>query len=340
MKKMKLMIILLVATSMFFTSCSKKNNESTATQQMDDTVTIKIDTVSLQMIEDDYEYFAIVKPEALNNIAPTTPGRIEQIFVEVGDYVVKGQKLIQMDATMLRQSRTQLNNLEKNFERYEELFKVGALSKAEYDAQKTQLDVAKNNIKTLEENTQLLSPISGIVTMRNYDSGDLYAGNPILQVQQISPVKLLINVSESQYSLVKKGMKANVNVDVFQNENFPGTISLIYPTLDPRTHTFTAEVKLPNKNSKVRPGMYGKVYLNFGASENVVVPEQAIVKITGSPDRYVYLLEGDKVVYTKITLGRRLENGYEVLSGLKDGDKVAITSFLKLKNGSQVTIVK
>lgn len=325
--------------SVVLASCSKKGDQASAVAK-EDTVTIKTATVGVQTIEDDFEYSALVRAEAVNNIAPTTPGRIENIFVEIGDYVVKGQKLIQMDATLLRQSRTQLNNLEKNFERFEELYKVGGISKAEYDAQKTQLDVARNNIKTLEENTQLLSPISGVVTMRNYDSGDLYAGNPILQIQQISPVKLLINISESQYTMVKKGMSAKVKIDVFGNEEFSAKISLIYPTLDPRTHTFTAEVSLPNANSKVRPGMYGKVYLNFGATQNVVVPEQAIVKITGSPDRYVYLLEGDKVVYTKVVLGRRLENGYEVISGLKDGDQVAITSLLKLKNGSHVIVVQ
>jgi hypothetical protein len=80
--------------------------------------------------------------------------------------------------------------------------------------------------------------------------------------------------------------------------------------------------------------------LNFGAYENPVVPEQALVKITGSPDRYVYLVQGDKVIYTKVTLGRRLENGYEVISGIKDGDQVAVTSLLKLKNGSNVIIVQ
>lgn len=339
MKKVRPIFIMMMIASMFLTSCSKKAEVATETTTMD-TVSVKIATVKTQTIEEDFEYSALVRAEALNNIAPTTPGRIEKIFVEIGDYVVKGQKLIQMDATMLRQSRTQLNNMEKNFERFEELYKVGGISKAEYDAQKTQLDVARNNIKTLEENTQLLSPISGVVTMRNYDSGDLYAGNPILQVQQISPVKLLINISESQYNLVKKGMNANVKLDVFPNEVFPAKISLIYPTLDARTHTFTAEVSLPNKNSKVKPGMYGKVYLNFGAYENPVVPEQALVKITGSPDRYVYLVQGDKVVYTKVILGRRLENGYEVLSGIKDGDQVAVTSLIKLKNGSNIIIVQ
>ncbi|HPE40209.1 MAG TPA: efflux RND transporter periplasmic adaptor subunit [Bacteroidales bacterium] len=339
MKKIQQLVVMTMIMSVVLASCSKKTDVA-GTVDSGDTVTVRTATVGVQTIADDYEYSALVRAEAVNNIAPSTPGRIENIFVEIGDYVVKGQKLIQMDATMLRQSRTQLNNQEKNFERFEELYKVGGISKAEYDAQKTQLDIARNNIKTLEENTQLLSPISGVVTMRNYDSGDLYAGNPILQVQQISPVKLLINISESQYTLVKKGMKANVKLDVFPNEVFVANISLIYPTLDPRTHTFTAEVSLPNKNSKVRPGMYGKVYLNFGATENVVVPEQAIVKITGSPDRYVYLVDGDKVVYTKVELGRRLENGYEVLSGLKNGDQVAITSLLKLKNGTTIKIVQ
>lgn len=339
MKKIQQLVVMTMIMSVVLASCSKKTDVAGIVDS-GDTVTVRTATVGVQTIADDYEYSALVRAEAVNNIAPSTPGRIENIFVEIGDYVVKGQKLIQMDATMLRQSRTQLNNQEKNFERFEELYKVGGISKAEYDAQKTQLDIARNNIKTLEENTQLLSPISGVVTMRNYDSGDLYAGNPILQVQQISPVKLLINISESQYTLVKKGMKANVKLDVFPNEVFVANISLIYPTLDPRTHTFTAEVSLPNKNSKVRPGMYGKVYLNFGATENVVVPEQAIVKITGSPDRYVYLVDGDKVVYTKVELGRRLENGYEVLSGLKNGDQVAITSLLKLKNGTTIKIVQ
>lgn len=336
---MKHLGIFTLVVAIFLTSCNSKKQEN-VTIAADEVLSIKIDSVQIQDVVQEFEYTAVVRPEALNNIAPTSPGRIEQIFVEVGQKVSKGQKLIQMDATMLRQARTQLNNLEKNFERFEELFKVGAISKAEYDAQKTQLDVSRNNIKNLEDNTQLHSPISGVVTMRNYDSGDIYAGNPILQIQQITPVKLLINISESQYQNIKLGMKAKILIDIFKGEEFNGKVTLIHPTLDPRTHTFTVEVTLPNGNTKVRPGMYGKVVFNFGAVKNVVVPEQAIVKVTGSSDRYVYVLNNDHVKYTKVILGRRLENGYEVLSGLNDGDQVAITTLTKLKNGSKVKIVQ
>ena len=106
--------------------------------------------------------------------------------------------------------------------------------------------------KNLKDNTQLLSPISGIITARNYDNGDIYAGNPIIQVQQIKPVKLLINVSEMQYTKIKKGMDVKVVVDVYDKDEFTGKVSLIYPTIDPRTHTFAVEISISNTNEKIR----------------------------------------------------------------------------------------
>lgn len=97
MKKVRQIFIMMMISGMVLTSCSKKT-EVTTEQTTEDTVSIKIATVKVQTIEEDFEYSALVRAEALNNIAPTTPGRIEKIFVEIGDYVVKGQKLIQMDA--------------------------------------------------------------------------------------------------------------------------------------------------------------------------------------------------------------------------------------------------
>src|SRR5690606_30441802 len=109
------------------------------------------------------------------------------------------------------QIRSQLNNMEVTFSRIDELYKVGGVSKAEWDAQKTSLEVMSNQYKNLMENTQLLSPIDGVVTARNYDSGDLYGmGMPLLIVEQISPVKLMIHVSESFFTKVRRGMDVDV----------------------------------------------------------------------------------------------------------------------------------
>ena len=324
----------------------KKAEDVDASKQtaQNDTIAIRVAQVHEEPVAQVFEYTAVVRAEVTNNIAPTIPGRIDKIFVEVGDFVTAGQKLLQMDATQQRQVKTQLDNLQENFNRLDELYKVGGVSKADWDAMKTQLDVLQNTYSNLSENTLLTSPITGIVTMRNYDSGDIYAGNPlspILQIQQIKPVKLLINVSETQYNDFKKGMPAKIKVDILGDVEINGRVSLIYPTLDARTHTFPVEITIPNENIKVRPGMYARAIFNLGSRNNVVVADNAIVKQPGSGDRYVYILNDDNTVsYVKITLGRRLNANYEILSGLKEGDKVAVTSLTKLKDGINVVVVE
>lgn len=292
-------------------------------------------------VEQIQEYTATVEAEVKNNIAPSSPVRIDKIFVEVGDHVSKGQKLVQMDAANLKQTKLQLDNQEVEFNRIDELYKVGGASKSEWDAAKMAYDVKKTAYQNLLENTSLLSPISGVVTARNYDSGDMYSGgNPVLTVEKITPVKLLINVSEVYFTKVKKGAPVNVKLDVYGDEAFEGKISLIYPTIDPSTRTFQVEIQLPNQNQKVRPGMFARASLNFGTEENVVVPDLAIVKQAGAGDRYVYVYKDGKVTYNKVELGRRMGAEYELKSGVPNNSQVVIAGQTRLINGTEVEVEK
>ena len=297
--------------------------------------------VTARPVEQIQEYTATVEAEVKNNIAPSSPVRIDKIFVEVGDHVSKGQKLVQMDAANLKQTKLQLDNQEVEFNRIDELYKVGGASKSEWDAAKMAYDVKKTAYQNLLENTSLLSPISGVVTARNYDSGDMYSGgNPVLTVEKITPVKLLINVSEVYFTKVKKGAPVNVKLDVYGDEAFEGKISLIYPTIDPSTRTFQVEIQLPNQNQKVRPGMFARASLNFGTEENVVVPDLAIVKQAGAGDRYVYVYKDGKVTYNKVELGRRMGAEYELKSGVPNNSQVVIAGQTRLINGTEVEVEK
>jgi RND family efflux transporter MFP subunit len=316
------------------------SNKNADNQEEDEKVKIKVEQVFQKEIDMLYDYTAIVQAEAVNNIAPTIPGRIDKIYVEVGSRVSKGQLLVQMDANSLTQAKSKLDNLETTFKRINELYKVGGVSKSDWEAQQTALDVARTAYQNLKDNTQLISPISGVVSLRNYDSGDLYAGNPILQVQQIRPVKLRINVSEMQYTKIKEGMEAKVKIEVYDNEEFTGKVSLVYPTIDPRSHTFPVEITIPNTDEKIRPGMYAKVSINMGKNNHVLVPDVSIIKQQGSGDRYVYVYKNGKVSYNKVVLGRRIEDMYEVISGVENGDFVATTTLSKLNNGMEVELVK
>lgn len=339
MKKNKFTGLILLVLAIAVTACGKKEAD-TAKDTENQIAKVKIATVSLRDVEQAQTFTATVEPEVKNNIAPASPGRIRNIFVEVGATVSKGQRIAQMDAVNLSNSETQIENLRRTYKRVAELFSVGGASQQELDNAKLQLDVAESNMKNLSENTYLHSPINGVVTARNYDVGDMFTGQlPLLTVMQINPVKLKINISESFYSKIKVGMQVDVKVDVFENETFPAKVSLIYPVIDERTRTFTVELKLSNPGSKVRPGMFARVNMNFGTVKHVVVPDRSVVKQSGSGSRFVFVYNDGKVKYTQIELGRRIGNEYELLSGVNNGDQIVVSGLNKLQDGMEVEVV-
>ena len=288
--------------------------------------------MSVRDVKQIEEYTATVESDVKNNISSNSVLRIEKINVEVGDMVRKGQLLVQMNTAMLQQLKLQIENQRVEFNRVDELYKVGGASKSEWDNAKMMLDVNETQYANRLENTQLLSPIDGVVTARNYDNGDMPGNMPILTIESLSPVKMKINVSETYYPLVKKGMGVEVRLDVYGDEVFAGKVSLVYPTIDPITHTFPVEITLANANQRVRPGMFARAVLAFGIENRVVVPDQAIVKQMGAGDHYVS--------YNKVQLGRRLGDEYEVISGVPTDAQVVVAGQKKLADGVEVEVVK
>lgn len=342
----------LLASSMVFSSCGgsdsqnedskTKKNETEIEKLAEDTFSVKVDTVKYQVVEQTTDFTATVDPQVKNNIAPTAPGRIMEILTDVGRHVSKGQLLVKMDPTNLLNAKTQLTNIELEYNRAEELRKAGGASQQTVDQLKTQLDVARASYQNLLDNANLKSPISGVVTARNFDSGDLYSGaTPILTVMQIQPVKIVINVPESNFKDIKLGMKVDVTTEVYEDKKFPGKVSLIYPTIDEKTRTFSVEITIANQKGEVRPGMFARANINFGNVKRVVVPDNSIIKRAGSGDRYIYVLNNDGTVsYNKIELGRRLGSEYEILSGVKDKDIVVVSGQTKLKDGAYVRVIE
>ena len=302
---------------------------------------VKITTVTSENIPQTETYTATVESDVKNNIAPNTPYRIEKIFVEVGDQVRKGQVLVQLDASNLRQLKLQLEHQKIEFSRTEQLYQVGGASKAEYDNAKMQLDVFSTQYKQLVENTQLISPISGVVTARNYDDGDMYSsGNPVLTIEQTNPVKLLVNVSENYYKQVSKGMPVDIVLDAYEGESFTGKVTIVYPSIDVATHTFPVEVTINNPAQKVRPGMFARATINYGDKNHVLIPDEALVKQIGAGDRYVYVYKNGKVSYNKVELGKHIGTKYEIFSGVNPGDQVVVAGQARLANGKEVEVVK
>ena len=335
---LKSQFLSLAVLSLAMTACTggeEKNAEATVAEVLP---TVKIEKVYAEEVPQIISYTATVEPFKTNNITANTANRIKEIKVDVGYNVVAGQELVILDNVNVEQLEVRIANQEREYNRALQLLEIGGGTQQVVDQLKTELDASKRSLKNMKENMVLTSPISGVVTARNYENGDMTGNLPILTIENMRPVKIIVNVSESEFPKVKKGMKVDVKLDTYGDETFNGTVYLIHPTIDPATRTFKAEITVPNGDGRIHSGMFARVDINYGTASHVVVPDRAVVKQTGSGVRYVYTYENGKVTYREVELGQRLENRYELLSGVETGTDVVISGQTRLGDGINVQL--
>ena len=340
-KTIKTLSLALLSAGLLASCSSSSSNQATEEQSADTVRLVEVAPAEMRALNLSEEFTAQLEAKVVNNITAQAGGRLKQLLVKVGDRVGAGQAVARMEATQAAQAQIQLADAKTNFARMDELYKVGGVSKAQWEQAKSAVDQAKLAYGNAAENTVLRSPISGFVTAKNYDNGDMTSPQlPVVVIQQIAPVKAVIGVSEQYYSFLKKGAAATLSVDALGEETFSGVVTNIFPTLDPVTHTVSTEIEVANKDLKLRPGMYARVHLDFGTKEALTVPDKAIVRQAGSGARYVYVFSGGKAVYRAVELGQQQGDLYEVVSGLNAGDQVIISAPSNLKNGLSVKLRK
>ena len=276
------------------------------------------------------------------NISPSLTGIIEKIYVEVGDRVRKGDTLVRMDQNQLNTTRLAYANLQIEMNRVRMLLESEAISQQTYDQTKLSFDQTAESLRFLEENTFVLAQYDGVISAKSYEDGELYAGaQPILRLTQINELKAYVNVPETYFPLVKKGMKVNVYSDIYPDKVFPATIEIVYPTIDPASHTFTLKLRIPNSSELIRPGMYVSTVLDLGRTEALVVPYQAVLRLIGSNNRYVFVDEGGVAKRVFVEIGERHDQTIEISSdSLKVGDPIVTTGQAKLVDGVRLNVVK
>lgn len=331
------MIALLVAAS----GCGGADNKKNVVHQAPKPV-VKTTTAELRMVDSKSEFTGTIQPLAENNISPSMGLRIDRIEVEAGDRVRKGQLLVSMDKSQYLQAATQLANLQTDLARTEALYAEGGVSKQQVDQLATQVQVTKLSVENLKENTELRSPINGIVAERLYDPGDIYSPSTgrILTVMQIDRVKVKVNVSESHFAQVKTGMPVEVKLDTYPDKVFEGKVTLIYPSIDPATHSFATEITIQNPDMTIRPGMYARVILNFGRAERVVIPDVAVQKQVGTNERYIFVIQDSVAVRRPVVTGQVVGQSYEIISGVSAGEQVVVAGAQKLLDKSVVEVSK
>jgi RND family efflux transporter MFP subunit len=333
----KFQSILFVAAITLY-SCGGSNDESDITTDQDGVV-VRVQEVSEQPVEQLTELTGSIEAYRVNHIVPTIPGRIDQIHTEVGRRVSRGDLLVEMDKTNLVQTRLQLVNAERELGRVEELFTSGSATQQQLDQLTSQVDVLRETVRNLNENTYLLSPIDGIVTARTMDAKNIFGGGmPILTVMQLTPVKVMININEMFFPLVRAGMEVRVRLDVLPDRLFTGRINIIYPTIDQMSRSFRAEITIANADLAIRPGMFARVELNLGTPNRTVVPDVAVMRQPGTNTRFVFAVEDGIARRREIQVGRLMGDNFEVLSGIEPGTIVVTAGQSRLLDLTPVRI--
>ena len=250
-----------------------------------------------------------------------------------------------MDDTQLAQAKIQYQVAKDNYDRLKPLFTTGSISQSQFDQVKAGYETAEKTYQLLLSNTQFRAPFSGIITAKKLNDGEVFllapggVGAPtIVSLMQINPLKLLLNVSEINFREVRLNQTVEVQSELYPNEVFKGTISRINPSINAASRTFEVEVKIPNPNQKLRPGMFVRAKMILGTTDGIIIQRSASLKQLGSSAYYGFVVKDKTAKRVDLTLGKEFDSKVEITNGLSEGDLLVTRGQGLLKDGSNVEI--
>ena len=332
----KSIIYVLAAVAMM--ACSK---QTTTTEQEERVEQVSTRVLHAQQIEREISVSTNLQGYLTQNVAPSLTGKIEHIYCEVGDKKAKGSDLVRMDQTQYKTTKISLSNLEVEKNRVEQLLKSGSATQQQYDQIVAQYNSTKEQLDFLQTNTYVKAPFSGVISAKNYEDGELYSGQPILVLTQIDKLKALVAIPETYFPMFKAGMKLSLTSEIYPDKTFPATVEVVYPTIDASSHTFQVKIVIPNNKELLRPGMYVTTTIGLGKANAIVAPYQAVEKLVGANDRYVFINENGRAKRVSVELGQRFDQEIEIISPeIVDGVEMVVVGQHKLVDGVKINVVE
>jgi len=330
--------ILYTFAALALMACSKTTTETTEEERVEQ---VRTTVLHAREIEREISVSTNLQGYLTQNVAPSLTGKIEHIYREVGDHVGKGTDLVRMDQTQYKTTKISLGNLEIEKNRVEMLLRSGSATQQQYDQLEAQYNSTKEQLDFLQTNTYVKAPFSGVISAKNYEDGELYSGQPILVLTQIDRLKALVAIPESYFPKFKPGMKLTLTSEIYPDQVFPATVEVVYPTIDASSHTFQVKIVIPNGKNLLRPGMYVTTTIGLGKAKTIVAPYQAVEKLVGANDRYVFLNDNGRAKRVSVELGQRFDQNIEIIAPeITDGVELVTTGQHKLVDGVKINVVK
>ncbi len=279
-------------------------------------------------------------------IRPEIAGRVVAIHFEEGQAVPKGARLVTLDQSeykaILAQSDADATLATRRYERSQELRKQNFISQEAVDEARSNLDRSSARRQETEakfSKSEIRAPFAGIVGLRQLSPGAyVKEGADIARLEDIDSIKVDFRIPEVYVGALRPDQDVSVRVDAFPNQSFKGRIYALEPGIDEKSRTLLVRARIPNKDRRLRPGMFARVVLSLGTRDAViVVPDQAIVPRGDSA--FVYRVVDGKAALTPVTTGARGPGEVEIVKGLSPQDTVVVDGQIKLQDGTPVTVI-
>lgn len=348
MNKRILTIIGITIVLIVFSVMKLKSNKEKVQSKLyihDTTAAILVDVVkpNFHAFENSFSFLGTFDPFRQNTIGSDGSGKVIKLGFQEGDKISEGQFLAKLDDEMLS---IQLENAEISAEsqrnddvRNTNLAKENAISGVQQEKTKLALKSAETQIKQIKKqlrNSTVSAPFSGVVTKKMIDLGSVVGpGTPILELTDISSLKLNISVPERDILKFTVGQEVTVNADVYGNKAFAGKVSNISVKAD-ASHNFKVEVLIKNSTeNRLMAGMYGSVVLKNSKTVNALsIPRKALIGSSKEPQ--VYVVRNGKAKIVSFTAGTSDGEYVEVVDGLTKNDIIVVKGQINIQNNSNV----
>ena len=278
-------------------------------------------------------------------IRPEVAGRVSQILFKEGERVAKGAVLVKLDDSVqqadLDRARANLTLSKTKHERSIDLRNKGFLSGQALDEAVNNLKVAQADAELMEaraSKTTIRAPFAGTIGLRQISVGDyVKEGQDIVNLEAIDPLKVDFRVPELALSQVKDGQNLQISLDAIPDKVYEGRVIAINPLIDAAGRSIVIRAQVPNRDGRLRPGMFARVRLfTSGSKDTLVVAEESLFPV--GDDKYVYKVVDGKAARQKVEIGARRDGRVEVLNGLTPEDVVVTAGVIKLREGAAVQV--
>jgi RND family efflux transporter MFP subunit len=325
----------------------KNKNTSTSniyTINKEQVFIVDADTIRISNINQEYTYTGIFEANKESKISAEIQGKINKIAVDVGDNVSEGQRLIEIDNSLLKLQlsavEVQIEGLEKDLNRYKILTSADAIQGIQLEKTELALKSAIIQKSTLLEQinkTIIKAPYKGVVTAKFNDEGSFAApGIPILQLSDIKQLKFNINIPEKDLARFNDKQNYSIKIDAFENLVVSAKLKMIASKSN-MANNFTVQFDVINSNDlKIRSGMFGKLKIsNLDSKKGIIIPTSALIKKDNKFQ--VYVIKNNKAQLKDITVSSNVNNKTIVVNGLNENDVIITKGFINLFEGANVS---